>query len=411
MEMSNFLEIVKKELSFLNNNTNFLLFFDLSFNKEFETIDLLVEDLFFFEKELSNNGFIKLNNTIWIKYFSEIQNWIKFNLFTNLYYLTGIEYKTLLESSYKDKKSSIKFISLYHAIVYIFTISFFLNKKFRDIYIRFLDKNMQLIDIKSFKFENNNLNIDNSLKYFYKYKEKKISDKEYFDICIKRKNYSKFKIPKLKILEKPIKYFLQVINKKIIIFIGPDGSGKSSLIKELSKLENFSVRYMGPSQYKNEKNNYLSMKISNLDYLRTYTEMRTFKGKFYRFSYFLLLYIGNLYRYFSYYFENSSEIILIDRFVIDHFVRHPNCIRKILFVNLFPYPKLIFLMKGDSIDISTRKRNLTKNEIDSQYFLYEKALKEKSIKVNKIKTTNKKIEDSIKEILNSLHDESILPIN
>jgi hypothetical protein len=68
-------------------------------------------------------------------------------------------------------------------------------------------------------------------------------------------------------------------------------------------------------------------------------------------------------------------------------------------------------MKGDSIVISTRKKNLTKNEIDSQYFLYEKALKEKSTQVNEIKTTNKKIEDSIKEILNSLHDKSILPIN
>ena len=101
--MNNFIEIVTKELSFLNIKTSFLLFFDLSFNKEFETIDLLVEDLFLFEKNLSDHGFIKLKNRIWIKYFSEIQNWIKFNLFNNLNYLTGIEYKTLLESSYKYK--------------------------------------------------------------------------------------------------------------------------------------------------------------------------------------------------------------------------------------------------------------------------------------------------------------------
>ena len=411
MEMNNFIEIVTKELSFLNIKTSFLLFFDLSFNKEFETIDLLVEDLFLFEKNLSDHGFIKLKNRIWIKYFSEIQNWIKFNLFNNLNYLTGIEYKTLLESSYKYKNSSIKFISHYHAIIYIFTISFFLNKKFNDNYIKFLNKNIKLINIKSFKFENNNLNIYNSLKYFYKYKENKISKKEYFDICTKRNIFFKFNITIFKILIRPIKYFLRVINKKIIIFIGPDGSGKSSLIKELSKLENFSVRYMGPSQYKYEKNNLLRIKISNLDYLRTYTKKKTIKGKFYRFSYFLFLYIDCIYRYFSYYLNNSSEIILIDRFVIDHFVRHPNFIRKILFVNLFPYPKHIFLMRGDSKAISTRKRNLTKNEIDSQYFLYEKVLQEKYPKRNEIKTTNQKIEDSIKEILNSLHDESILPIN
>ena len=67
-------------------------------------------------------------------------------------------------------------------------------------------------------------------------------------------------------------------------------------------------------------------------------------------------------------------------------------------------------MRGDSTAISSRKRNLTKNEIDSQYFLYEKALKEKSTQVNEIQTTNQKVENSIKEILNSLHDESILPI-
>lgn len=411
MEMSNFLEIVTKELSFLNINTSFLLFVDLSFYKEFETIDLLVEDLNLFEKNLSNHGFIKLKKTIWIKYFSEIQNWIKFNLFTNLHYLTGIEYKTLLGSSYKNEDTSINFFSHYHAIIYIFTISFFLTKKFSDNYIKFLKKNIKLTNIKSFKFENNNLNIDNSLKYFYKFIENKISKKEYFDICTKRNIYLKYKITKFKLLEEPIKYFFQVMNKKIIIFIGPDGSGKSSLIKELSKLENFSVHYMGPSQHKNEKNNILRVKISNLDYLRTKTEKRTIKGKFYRFSYFLFLYIDYLSRYLSYYFENSSEIILIDRFVIDHFVRHPNCIRKIFFVNLFPYPKNIFLMKGDSTAISKRKRNLTKNEIDSQYFLYKKALKEKSTQLNEIKTTNQKIEDSIKEILNSLYDESILPIN
>ena len=263
--MINFIELAKKELLSLNINNSFLLFFDLSINKEFETIDLFVEDLFLFEKNLFNQGFIKLKQKIWIKYFSEIQNWIQFNLFTNLYSLTGIQYKTLLESSYKDKSSSLRFISHYHAIIYVFTISICLNKKFRANYIKFLNKNIKSINIKSINSENNNLNINifNSIKYFDKYKDNKISKKEYFDRCIKRNIHYKFKIPKFETFEKSIRYLSKVINKKIIIFIGPDGSGKSSLIKELNKLENFSVRYMGPSQYKKETNNYLSIKISN----------------------------------------------------------------------------------------------------------------------------------------------------
>lgn len=234
--------------------------------------------------------------------------------------------------------------------------------------------------------------------------EIKIISKSSIKVFLKINNYFE------KIKDICRKYFIKVNNKKFIIFIGPDGSGKTTLSKELCKLRYFNYQYMGPAQYKLERNNPFKKILIYLENFRSQTKRESIRGKLARFLFFIILYFDSIFRFYKQYFSFKAYFVLMDRFPIDIYIRHPTKIRKNLFVNFFPYPKHIFLLKGNSYLINKRKDNLTKEKIDELYGKYELIFKKKKIKLNHIFTTKESLDITLNNFLKKLYEKSLLPL-
>jgi energy-coupling factor transporter ATP-binding protein EcfA2 len=185
--------------------------------------------------------------------------------------------------------------------------------------------------------------------------------------------------------------------KRGVAILGPDGSGKSTLISPLSKLEWPSVKkqYMGPSS-KEDMNDFIFNLLNYFSKIRDKYSKRNPIGMFSRVMWVVICYIDYLNRYFrNNWFHGSKGLIVFDRFPCDMYFRKPTIFNEIIFLMFFPRPKHVFLCVGDSKIIYNRKKELlSPKEVEDTIILYRQKLTKYKINFHEIDTTKLTIEMS-----------------
>ena len=214
--------------------------------------------------------------------------------------------------------------------------------------------------------------------------------------------------------DKKIKNFVKRLMNRISSFfcfqrgvaiLGPDGSGKSTLINPLSKLQWPSVRkqYMGPCS-KEDMNEVIFNFLNFFSKIRNKYSKRNLIGIVSRIMWVVICYLDFINRYFRHnWFHGSNGLIVFDRFPCDMYFRKPTILNEIIFLKLFPRPKHVFLCVGDSKIIYDRKKELNSPiQVTKTINSYRKMLTKYKINFHEIDTTKLTIEMSNYFILKTL---------
>ena len=185
-------------------------------------------------------------------------------------------------------------------------------------------------------------------------------------------------------------------NKKIV-FLGIDGSGKSSLISFLKeKLENqgksVKIVFMG---WRDLENPLLKIFVKKKRSLKGDDKIKRFRER--SWGFYFIYYLEMYYRYFKILFSNK-EIVLIDRYFYDEIVFSKGFKFKIL--SFFaPKPDLCVILKADVKTLEKRGEKFSEEKL--KYF-YEHLKKiERLCKVVKI-DSSKSRENMWKELKKGL---------
>ena len=187
--------------------------------------------------------------------------------------------------------------------------------------------------------------------------------------------------------------------------IGPDGSGKSSVIGELQKLPFVRVKYMGPGQQQKDIIPILKSAMKVLDYGRHRYQKRNLAGIIFRLAYLLIIYLDLNIRYLQQrYGANTSNIVFFDRFIFDVYIRNPDNFRKALFCNLSFKPEHVILLKGNAEEIYARKPELTVSSIERTYSQYHRLLKQNKMQYSEVGSTGCSKAETLNTIMEQLVD-------
>jgi thymidylate kinase len=183
----------------------------------------------------------------------------------------------------------------------------------------------------------------------------------------------------------------------LITILGPDGTGKTTLAKQLADdISNLEYIYFG-NNIESRKYKYFSSFL--------YSQK---SGKWNVFLKYIFIFINDLY-----YFRLARKKNLIsDRCPIDKYVG--TIIFKDKFRNLFhkyslkllPNPDFVILLEGDPEVIYLRKEEISSDAISNYIDLYKKYIKSNSIKSCTIDTTKYNIEETYN--LSSIKIEALL---
>ena len=190
-----------------------------------------------------------------------------------------------------------------------------------------------------------------------------------------------------------------------VAILGPDGSGKSTLIDPLSKLQWPLVKkqYMGPSS-KKDMNRWLFIFLDYLSKIRNKYSISNPIGVIARVMWVVVCYVDFLNRYYRHnWFHGSNGLIVFDRFPCDMYFRKPTILNEIIFLMFFPRPKHVFLCVGDPKIIYDRKKELNSPiQVEDTINLYRQMLAKYKINFHEIDTTKLTIEMSNYFILKTL---------
>lgn len=196
-----------------------------------------------------------------------------------------------------------------------------------------------------------------------------------------------------------------VFFKAGVAILGPDGSGKSTLINSLSKLQWPSVRkqYMGPSS-RNDMNKWLFFSLNYISNLRDKYSKRNLVGVIIRILWVVLCYLDFLERFYRHtWFYGSGGIVFFDRFSFDMYFRKPTILNDFIFIKLFPRPKHVILCVGDSKIIYERKREEASIEaVEKTIMNYRKKLNKYNIDVFEVDTTRLNQEEVLDSVIRHL---------
>jgi thymidylate kinase len=255
------------------------------------------------------------------------------------------------------------------------------------------------------------INIDLSLNSFYVFLPKPL---EHYSILIENFKNKKINMIDLlngfkekMVLKKPTKLniFIRFYNRlksfyqyKTIVFLGPDGSGKSSIVDNLGSIKwpPTDIEYMGPARKKSMRNA-LFKSYQTLSKIRDRYKKTSVIGFIVRIVCLLICYFDFLDRYYRNIWKyGSNKRIIFDRYACDMYFRKPNFINENLFLKFFPKPYLIFLCVGDAQKIYNRKpEELSVNDIKDTIQLYRLKLKEYKMEYIEIDTTVLNQNDSL----------------
>lgn len=347
------------------------------------------------------------NNQKYIRYDKTNKKWVHLDIQTNIklkaFWTPDSFTDQLLDS--KEQSSGINFLTPSHEII-ITILHAGINKRFYDkeylerisnFDITKLHKHAIDYSFLPFKFSEL-LNLVNDF-YINKINEKELIHyfKKYFPDQKKSLKNQAFR------LVNRINSFFHL--KRGVAILGPDGSGKTTLIALLSELQWPSVisQYMGPSS-KNDMNKYLNYASKYLSKIRNKYPKETILGLFSRAAWVAICYLDYLERYFrNNWFFGSKGLIVYDRFPCDMYFRNPTILNEIIFLKFFPKPKHVFLCLGDSNIIFERKKELLSPEkVEETILLYKEKLNKYKISFDEIDTTKQSIDVSLNFILKTL---------
>jgi hypothetical protein len=394
-----------------NNNLNYVLLRRPKLSEPNGDVDILVKDInkahdlllklnyLCFSKSKNNQKYLRYNHSLEKWTHLDVQSNIKLRKIWTPDSFTDVllSSKLLNEGINVLVSSHEKIITILHAGV---------NKGFYD--KEYFERISNLDFIKLEKYINNYsflpLNLKDLLNLVDAFTKGEINER----VVI---NYLKKHFPEHK---KTIKDFTYRLINRISSFfyfqrgvaiLGPDGSGKSTLIDPLSKLEWPSVRkqYMGPSS-KEDMNDVIFNLLNYFSKIRDKYPKRNPIGTFSRVMWVVICYLDYLNRYFrNNWFHGSKGLIIFDRFPCDMYFRKPTILNEIIFLMFFPRPKHVFLCVGDPKIIYDRKKELlSPKEVEDTIILYRQKLAKYRINFHEIDTTKLTIEMSNYVILETL---------
>ena len=179
----------------------------------------------------------------------------------------------------------------------------------------------------------------------------------------------------------------------MIVVLGPDGVGKTTLAKKLSSsLEGLTYLYFGDN-------------INNRQYVYFSNFLKKQKeGKFNILLRYLFIFINDV----AYYKKAKKSHIISDRCPIDRVLGTKlkgNKFRHIYHKwsqKLMPKPDFAILLEGDSNIIYNRKKEVSVNVIENYISFYNDYLKENKIKNIRIDTTKNNLTETVSIAIDNL---------
>jgi len=184
-----------------------------------------------------------------------------------------------------------------------------------------------------------------------------------------------------------------------IAVIGPDGAGKTSVVRALSKLPvlNLKVQYMGPF----DRLQMRALLYRLMSWL--VGKRRTNKGlieKINRICWHLICFLDLQDRKLRNKFHQSAlGVVLFDRYPSDMYIRNPTFINKLIYQYIFQKPRFTYFLTGNVEEIRRRKPELTEMELKKAYKLYRRQLLENNMHYVEINTTKFSLDETLAAIV------------
>lgn len=206
-----------------------------------------------------------------------------------------------------------------------------------------------------------------------------------------------------------VKLFIKLCKRKnIILFLGPDGSGKTSITEELCNAK--------PNEITRVYLHAESLEDLNRPLVKLLFRLANYQNRFKKEK--LLGIFIRLFCHFIRYVEMYSRIlavdekflfkgyVCVDRYSYDYFLRrldeNNRKLEKILYYTLFPKPKYIVLLSGSPRVIVKRKQELTEIEVLKTIEKYRNFVKSSGIPFIEIDTTENNQEQCRKIVLQNI---------
>ena len=173
----------------------------------------------------------------------------------------------------------------------------------------------------------------------------------------------------------------------LITILGPDGTGKTTLAKQLAKdISNLDYIYFG-NNIENRKYKFFSSFLNAQKSGKLNTLLKYF-----------FIFINDFY----YYNLSKKKNLISDRCPIDKYIgtiikedKYRNLFHKFT-LNLFPNPNFVILLEGDSDIIFHRKEEISIPIIDRYMLLYREYLTKNNLDFFSIDTSVNGIEETLK---------------
>ncbi len=211
--------------------------------------------------------------------------------------------------------------------------------------------------------------------------------------------------PILKRITRRIKSLIRV--PRAIVFLGPDGAGKSTLISSLNQIQwpSIRVQYMGPSK-PSEMRSILKLPMKVATYLSIKFQAWNPIGMTGRIIWKIICYLDLLERLWRHnWFCGSGGVVFCDRYGCDVFFRKPIFANELLFLKFFPKPRYVILCVGNPNFIYKRKpEELSPHQISAMIGHYRKILSQYGIPNIEINTTEFSPDEAIEKLVSHLVD-------
>lgn len=377
----------------------------------FGDVDILVRDINKADKILSDLGYLKFsqskNNAKYLKFDLQTSLWVHLDVQTRIKFgliWSPDKHTTLLLSTIWKNNYGVQRLDRGHEIIITILHAAIAKGKFDSEYKnRIFKANLEKLYgyEKFYDFLPGTLR--KHLEIVIEMRNGALQENEVVKII--QKSFGVAYQSKGKIIQRAIRRLRSIfpINKGIV-FLGPDGAGKSALTIPLSHLQwpSSCRQFMGPSSPSEMR--FVLYKLTQLLSKIRYKYSRSHPiGLFARIFWNIICYIDFWERLLRHiWFWGSNGIVFFDRFACDMYFRNPSFFNELLFIKYFPKPKFVFLCMGDAEEIHRRKKELSIAEIENTIELYRSKFSQYNIPYAEVNTTSNTMDQCVCQVVRHL---------